>query len=85
MKVSSECNEDFVDNDWVSCEGYSSLGCENQVEALVFYGVTNANGVLETSLNCPQCGCGADGAENLNDLLADSDNRKPFDGPPSKE
>ena len=31
---------------------------------------TNENGAFETGLNCPQCGCGTNGVENLNDVPA---------------
>ena len=30
----------------------------------------NTNGHLETLLQCPICGCGSEGAANLNDLFA---------------
>ena len=86
LKVSSECNADFADKDGDSCERYAEAGwCNQYLEWLVWFGATNENGVFETGLNCPQSGCGANGAENLNDILADSENRKPFDGNLSKE
>ena len=37
-------------------------------KASVYYGNFNTNGILETPLQCPQCGCGATGAANLNEL-----------------
>ena len=74
LEVSSECNADFVDKVGENCDDYAH-GCHNtHVESLVYGGATNANGILETGLNCPKCGCWADGAENLNDLLADPNN-----------
>ena len=37
---------------------------------MVGWAYYNTNGHLETWLQCPQCGCGAEGAANLNDLYA---------------
>ena len=86
LTVSNQCNEDFADTDGDGCAMYSEYGwCDQNAEFHVYYGVTNANGVFETGLNCPQCGCTANGAESLYDRLADSDNRKPFNGPISKQ
>jgi len=49
-----------------------------------YYGVTNADGVFETALNCRACGCGPDGAENFYDRI-DSEDRKPSKGAVSKQ
>ena len=82
LEISSQCNADFVDSLGDTCAKYGEFGwCSSEgAEFFVYFGVTDADGVYETGLNCPQCGCGADGAENLYDRLADSDNRKPFEG-----
>ena len=51
-----------------SCEklAFENL-CGSSVRHFVFFGNVNTNGILETTLQCPQCGCGAKGAANLND------------------
>ena len=38
---------------------------------MVAYGIVNEHGILETGLNCPQCGYGANDAANLNDVYAE--------------
>ena len=87
LEISSQCNADFVDSLGDTCAVYGEFGwCYSQsAEFFVYFGVPDADGVYETGLNCPQCGCGADGAENLNNILADSDTRKPFEGPILKQ
>ena len=86
LEISSQCNADFVDSNGDTCASYSAFcNAGGSAEFLLYYGVKDADGVLETGLNCPECGCGADGAENLYDWLADSDNRKPFEGPILKQ
>ena len=37
----------------------------------VGFAVANEHDILETGLQCSQCGCGADGAANLNDVYAE--------------
>lgn len=70
--VSGLCNPNFVDKDGYDCEDYFENGyCDDMITQLIFYSVWNENGILETSRQCPQCGCGADGAVNLNNLYAD--------------
>ena len=44
--------------------------CDIKVVHLGRYENFNENGTLETLLQCPQCGFGAEGAANLNDLYA---------------
>ena len=73
LTVSNQCNEDFLDRGRDGCKILALDGyCGKHAEILVELGVTNADGVFETALNCPQCGCGADGAVKLYDRLADS-------------
>lgn len=58
-------------NGYGPCDEMASVGyCNIKVEYLVRYGFLNTNGIFETLLQCPQCGCGAEGAANLNDLYA---------------
>ena len=84
-EVSSKCNDDFADKDGDDCARYASTGwCNFSAQFQVKYGVINADGVFETGLNCRACGCGADGAETLYDRM-ESDNRKPSEGPISKQ
>ena len=57
-----------------SCEDIFIQGlCSTNTNARgsVYFGNFNTNGILETPLQCPQCGCGAKGAANLNDLCTD--------------
>ena len=44
--------------------------CDAPVFILLSGGNWNTNGIYETFLQCPQCGCGSEGAANLNDLYA---------------
>ena len=67
--VSEKCNPNFVDPAGVDCEKYAkNKWCGDRVELLIHHGVLNTNGILETIRQCPQCGCGEDGAANLNEL-----------------
>ena len=72
---SRSCNPNLEFNyrSWkYSCETVetSPQFCSNPVRVLVGWASYNTYGHLETWLQCPQCGCGADGAANLNDLYA---------------
>ena len=71
-QVSTLCNSDFKNALGADCEDHrpGTTWCEF-AEDLVIYGVVNEHGILETGLQCPQCGCGADGAVNLNDVYAE--------------
>ena len=78
---SSRCNTDFLDTDGDNCDDYSNEGwCNWGSEAFIVYSTKNSDGVFETGLQCPQCGCGEDGAASLYSVQADSGNRKPADG-----
>ena len=44
--------------------------CDMKVFDLINNGQWNTYGLFETFLQCPQCGCGSEGAANLNDLYA---------------
>ena len=86
LTVSNQCNTDFDDIDGDGCSMYGEYDwCNENAEFHVYFGVTNADGVMHTGLNCPECGCTANGAESLYDRVADLDNRKPFEGPISKQ
>ena len=71
FEVSALCNPNFMLFETWSCEDilYHSV-CTTYTSArgYVFFGQFNTNGILETPLQCPQCGCGATGAANLNEL-----------------
>ena len=80
-QYSSRCNADFADIDGDDCNDYAEEGwCNWYSEDFVYYSIKNSDGIWETGLQCPQCGCGAGGAANLYDVYADSGNRKPTDG-----
>ena len=72
VEFSESCNADFVSPDTnVDCDWYANYGfCDdaNDVWELVRNANKNSAGIWETALSCPQCGCGANGALNLNDL-----------------
>ena len=70
FKFSELCNPDWVaSNGYPNCEQAAFRGfCKDMVIDLVYLASENAEGIWETALQCPQCGCRADGAVNLNDL-----------------
>ena len=75
-KFSKLCNPDWVASDGYNCERTASGGhCSDPVKYIVLYATENADGIWETGLQCPQCGCGEDGAVNLNDLYAENGDR----------
>ena len=75
FEVSRECNPNFKRTDIWSCDALKAgTGyCNIKVVHLVRYGFLNTDGIFETLLQCPQCGCGVEGAANLNDLYAVED------------
>ena len=72
VQVSSSCNPNFTDFfNFYGCERMAELGwCNIKVSSIVSEGIWNTDGLLETPLQCPECGCGSEGALNLNDLWA---------------
>ena len=84
FKFSLSCNPDFVnaygrDCDFIAnhhvytIENTKVPYCEAFAQQLFQYAASNEQGILETNLQCPQCGCGADipgRAKNLNDVYA---------------
>ena len=85
-KFSELCNADFVSSDGHNCAAHAAAGfCEDTAFGMVYYATENADGIWETALQCPQCGCGAGGAVNLNDLYAEDDNKKVPNRIPRKE
>ena len=74
IQVSNSCNPNFTyfRSSAEDCDAIKEFvnGCDATVEGLIYNGVWNENGHLETFLQCPQCGCGSEGAVNLNDLYA---------------
>ena len=73
LTISGSCNPNFGGpEDPFSCkllEEHAYI-CNWWINSLVKHGLYNENGHLETFLQCPQCGCGAESAANLNDLYA---------------
>ena len=84
--VSESCNPNFIHTQYIQhpnfingnpnykqydCDELKDMdACDMKVSDLINYGQWNTNGIFETVLQCPQCGCGSDGAANLNDLYA---------------
>ena len=71
FEVSGLCNPNFTISSGMSCEDLASIGVCTRTgltQRSLFFGKYNANGIVETPLQCPQCGCGAKGAANLNNL-----------------
>ena len=68
IQVSESCNPNFLL--YGRPCNYITNFCNTPVNSLLTYGNWNINGLYETALQCPQCGCGAEGAANLNDLYA---------------
>ena len=72
FEFSAICNPDFKDIDGWDCKDYSEYGyCDTSAHFLFYYSIYDEHDILETALQCPQCGCGSDGAANLNDVYAD--------------
>ena len=73
IQFSGSCNPDFEDADGINCtQIYVHHKCYAEYDlgllGLIYYGGKNEKGITETALQCPECGCGADGAINFNDL-----------------
>ena len=73
MEFSKSCNPDFKDSSGDECQDYDRRRyCDrNNAGDFVMFATVNEHGIWETGLQCPQCGCGADGAANLNDVYAE--------------
>ena len=86
LEFSKLCNADFVDSDGWNCAEFAENGfCEDSADNMVYYATENADGIWETGLQCPQCGCGDDGAVNLNDLYAADGDRTVSNREPRKK
>ena len=81
IQVSESCNPNFILSVQfdsfegairvIDCDVIEEFGlCDIRVQQLILNGVWNTNGHFETFLQCPYCGCGSEGATNLNDLYA---------------
>ena len=76
LQVSESCNPNFLFSVFYSstpldCDETKFFDmCDYPVFVLIAGGNLNTNGIYETALQCPQCGCGSEGAANLNDLYA---------------
>ena len=71
LEISASCNPDFIDSDGDDCESYRGYCDQFNAKSLIEIATVNEHGILETALNCPQCGCDANGAANLNDVYAE--------------
>ena len=85
-KFSELCNEYFVASDGYNCAQHAEYGfCQDNAFEMVYYATENTDGIWETGLQCPQCGCGDDGAVNLNDLYAADGDRTVSNREPRKK
>ena len=78
LTISGSCNPNYEypntgrpEYPWTckTAEEYKYI-CNWRSNNFIRYGIYNENGHLESFLQCPQCGCGAEGAANINDLYA---------------
>ena len=77
IQVSGSCNPNFEVRGFFPCEELASMPdnmadntCGWPAFRLFEQGSLNSDGILETILQCPRCGCGSEGAINLNDRYA---------------
>ena len=71
VEFSGTCNPNF--EAWLTCENAQDYNlCTLSVQAMFNYGTYNENNHFETFLQCPQCGCGAQGQTS-----ADKDSESP--------
>ena len=81
LTFSNQCNPDFIDGQngaiiesMDACDYYERYWCNSNFTITTFLpsfllrASQNADGLWETGLSCPQCGCGSDNAINYNDL-----------------
>ena len=71
FQISYSCNPDFIDAYGASCQ-YWQYACFANAQHLLSNAVVTEQGILETGLSCPECGCGTvygDGAANINDIF----------------
>ena len=77
LSFSSTCNPDFEDKDGTGCYEYARKNYCNAYKThriwFVNFASQNEDGIWETGLQCPECGCGANGATDLNSLSAEYD------------
>ena len=70
------CNPDFIDAYGASCQYWQLETCYANAQHVVSNAVVTEQGILESGLSCPSCGCGeflipsGNGAGNLNDLCS---------------
>ena len=82
IKLSEICNPNFRSSVGYTCSQLSESFCAERKNNMI--GVTQLLGqanqrawhtsgepVWETYLNCPICGCGSNGADNLNNIIQD--------------
>ena len=70
VQISTACNPNHVGSgDWVTCDYHDDLydGCIDTWN-LIIRSRLRSDGILETGLSCPQCGCGENGALKITDL-----------------
>ena len=70
MEFSLKCNPDFIASEiafspGATCETFGKYCKSFEHDFHLLQATRNSNGIWETLLQCPQCGCGEDGAAKL--------------------
>ena len=66
VEISKLCNPDFINSFGMGCKEHR---CRGNLFKLLASGVQNKDGLWETNLNCPNCGCENDEPMNINELF----------------
>ena len=68
VQISTACDPNHVGRgSWVTCDLLAKHYCEDPWN-LIINARLRSDGILETGLSCPQCGCGENGALKITDL-----------------
>ena len=69
VQISTACEPNYVGQDsWHDCDYHVKYNHCDDPFRLIFTARVNSDGILETGLSCPEWGCGANGARDINDI-----------------
>ena len=69
LRISRLCNPNHVGHaSWHTCAYHKRNEHCDDPYTIIGTGKFTSDGYLETLLSCPQCGCGANGARDINDF-----------------